>query len=633
MRSYYERMNNNCALYANDGSDISCHIVLKMPLQDEKGQMMDQIYSPTTLTVTKLIEKIDSGELGLPELQRPFVWKDQKVCDLFDSMMRGYPVGYLMLWECPTLEKKKTIGTEAHSFEAPREVIIDGQQRLTSLYAVIKGKKVLNASYVEKEIIISYSPLQNKFLVGNAAVKKSPEWIYNISKAYNTNSYTFTTAFLDRLKKSREDKGLTLTNEEIETISNNIVALVGLKEHGLSVFSIKSSAEEEDVSEIFVRVNSKGTPLTQNDFILTLLSLYWEEGRKEIEQFSKDSIAPKTGVTTSYNQITDVSAQDIVRVIMAYAFNRGRLQYGYKLLRGSDFDKKGQVDENLREERFAIMKEKLPDVLNVHVWHEFLKAIMNAGYLNDTLILSGNTVFYAYAFYLIAKYRFGASYNENLHLTSLWFFFAALTSLYSGSFESTIENHLNSIKEMQTLDEYKQFILERVSSSLTNDYFNVTLPGSDGFAVSGNGNNAWFAYVASLNILNAKVLFSKSSLLTSKLFEVGTDGNRKSLEKHHLFPKKYLKSIGYKDRDMNQMANYAYIDWKDNQEILDEAPSVYYPVICKGRTAEEICLMEEENALPHGWEKMQYEEFLEERRKLMAKKVQQAVTVLIKNVQ
>ena len=246
-------------------------------------------------------------------------------------------------------------------------------------------------------------------------------------------------------------------------------------------------------------------------------------------------------------------------------------------------------------------------------------------------IKDGTPLIKEYAFYLIAKYRFNASYNENMHLTSLWFFYASMVSLYTGSFESTVENHLNSIKELTTLEEYKRFILSRVVERLTNDYFDITLIGSEGLAVSGRGNNAWNAYVAALNILNAKILFSKSNLLVSKLFEPGTDGKRKSLEKHHLFPKAYLKTLGYNDAKINQMANYAFIDWKDNMEILDEAPAIYYPVVCEGRSPEEIQRMEEENALPHGWENMSYEDFLVERRKLMATKIKQAFEILKNN--
>ncbi len=591
---------------------------------------MQQIFSNTTLTINQLIEKIDTGDLGLPELQRPFIWKDSKVRDLFDSMMRGYPIGYLMLWQCPALEKKKLIGTGEHSYKSPTAVIIDGQQRLTSLYAVMKGKKVINSKYEEKSIIISYHPLLNKFEVGYQATKNDKEWVYNISDIFTSGSWDFINNFISSLEKHRTSKGEVLSSEDKSVIAENINAVFNLLQHTMPVFDIKSNAEEEDVSEIFVRVNSGGVPLKQNDFILTLLSLYWEDGRKQIEKFCMDSIEPNKNTVTSYNQITTVSAQDIVRVVMAYGFDRARLQYGYKLLRGADFDKKGVVDEELREQRFNTLKTKLPDVINVHNWHEFLKTILNAGYLSGDLILSQNAIYYSYALYLIAKYRFNVSYNENMHLTSLWFFYALLVSLYTGSFESTVENHLNSIKNLSNVDEYKNFVFSRINERLTNDYFNITLVGSEGLAVSGRGNNAWNAYVASLNILGAKVLFSKSNLLASKLFEAGTDGNRNSLEKHHLFPKAFLKKHGYTDAQINQMANYAFIDWKDNMEILDEDPAIYYPIVCAGKTKEEIIAMEEENALPHGWEKMSYEDFLLGRRKLMAKKIEEAFNVLKK---
>lgn len=594
---------------------------------------MQQIFTSKNLTVSYLVDKIDTGELGLPELQRPFVWKDSKVRDLFDSMMRGYPIGYLMLWECPKLENKKTIGTERHNHTAPREVIIDGQQRLTSLYAVIKGKAVVSSDYKEKLITISYNPIKNKFEVGYQATKKDPEWIYNISDIFTSASlYKFINNFIETLENYRKSKNRELTDDEKSTISENVSNVFNLRNHMLPVFDIDSNADEESVSEIFVRVNSGGVPLKQNDFILTLLSIYWDDGRKKIEKFSKDSMLFVRGKVTAYNQITEVFAQDIIRVLMAYAFYRARLKYGYKLLRGADFDKKGAIDDELRNQRFGILKNKLGDVISVHNWHEFLKAIMNAGYISGNLILSKNAIYYTYALYLIAKYKFGASDNENMHLTSLWFYYASLVSLYTGSFESTAENQLNSIKEISTFEKYRSFILSRVNDKLTNDYFNITLVGSDGLDVAGRGNNAWNAYIAALNILNANVLFSKSRLLLSKLFQPGADGNRKSLEKHHLFPKAYLKGLGYTDAKINRMANYAFIDWKDNMEILDESPAIYYPIICKDRSREDIIKMEEENALPHGWEKMSYEEFLAKRCKLMSAKIKQAFEALRNNI-
>lgn len=524
-------------------------------------------------------------------------------------------------------------------------------QKHTLIQTISRVNRVFDGK--DRGLVVDYIGIKNDMM---EAVKKyggpqeSPIDELNITLSIFRNHLALIDELLDGFNASKFFSGTPLVRlnclnaaaEYVQLKKEMQTRFMGLSRRLKSAYMIcfpsgeltdaeTANAEEEDVSEIFVRVNSGGVALKQNDFILTLLSLYWDEGRKEIEQFSMESTYPSKDKITSYNQLTEVTAQDVIRVVMAYAFDRARLKYGYKLLRGADFDKKGAVDETLRDQRFDVLKAKLPDVLNVHNWHEFLKSIMNAGYLSGDLILSGNAIYYTYAFYLIAKYRFNASYNENMHLTSLWFFYASMVSLYTGSFESTVENHLNSIKELTTLEEYKRFILSRVVERLTNDYFDITLIGSEGLAVSGRGNNAWNAYVAALNILNAKILFSKSNLLVSKLFEPGTDGKRKSLEKHHLFPKAYLKTLGYNDAKINQMANYAFIDWKDNMEILDEAPAIYYPVVCEGRSPEEIQRMEEENALPHGWENMSYEDFLIERRKLMATKIKQAFEILKNN--
>lgn len=226
-----------------------------------------------------------------------------------------------------------------------------------------------------------------------------------------------------------------------------------MQSYDLPVFSIKAEADEESVSNIFVRVNSGGVELKQNDFILTLLSLYWTAGRKYIEEFAIQSTKP-----SSYNVLVEVEPQDIIRVVVAYAFDRARLKYAYKLLRGADFEKKGAIDIDLRNQRFDVLKEKLADVLDVHTWHEFLKAVMNAGYLGKEQLLASTNIFYSYAFYLIAKHRFKASYNENMRITSKWVFYANLVSLYTGSFESLMEQHLNALKEVKDFEGYKEFI-------------------------------------------------------------------------------------------------------------------------------------------------------------------------------
>ncbi|MBQ3403282.1 MAG: DUF262 domain-containing protein [Synergistaceae bacterium] len=587
--------------------------------------MMDQIFSTTNFTVNQLVEKIETGDLGLPELQRPFVWKDTQIRDLLDSMLLGYPVGYLMLWDCPMLEKKKSIGINEKNYSAPREVIIDGQQRLTSLYAVMKSKRVVDAKYKEREIIISFNPLINKFEVGNASSRQSSEWIYNISELFaKTSSAKFIFQFTDTLAESRKKNSKILTDSERETISENIEAVFNLKKYSFPVFKIKANADEEAVSQIFVRINSQGVKLTEDSFVLTLMSVHWEEGRRDIEKLCADSLAPSTSGTTSYNSIgIKIEPKDVIRTLIAYAFGKSRISYGYRLLRGTDFEHNGVISRELMQKNFTVLQERLPEVMNINNLHEFFRAMMDAGYLVDSMIGVKSIIFYTYAMYLTAKYKFNASNNENRKLTALWFFHAILMSSYWRN-ESTAETLFNAIKSFSTFQEYKDYILSIISQKFTNYYFNTTLTGADCLGASGYGNNSWYAYVASLNILGTKALFSHSKLPASALFLPGSDGTRKALEKHHLFPKAYLKAQGLTDTQINHMANYAYIDWNDNLKIFDEPPSVYYPLICEGMTEEEIALMEDENALPHGWENMNYDKFLMLRRKLMAEIIRKA---------
>ena len=106
--------------------------------------MGKQLFKNIPSKVGDLVNDVRNGRIGLPDLQRPFVWKDNKVRDLFDSMLKGYPIGYIMLWESPAdyETKKNKIGINEKIYDEPKELVIDGQQRLTALIAAIYGVKV-----------------------------------------------------------------------------------------------------------------------------------------------------------------------------------------------------------------------------------------------------------------------------------------------------------------------------------------------------------------------------------------------------------------------------------------------------------------------------------------------------------
>lgn len=120
--------------------------------------MSNTLFTKVDYALGSLIDAIGNGQIGLPDIQRPFVWKNVKVRDLFNSMYRGYPVGYLLFWETGVKSGARKIGTDEKQL-APSRVIVDGQQRLTSLYAVIKGIAVVRESYANEKIEIAFNPL------------------------------------------------------------------------------------------------------------------------------------------------------------------------------------------------------------------------------------------------------------------------------------------------------------------------------------------------------------------------------------------------------------------------------------------------------------------------------------------
>ena len=141
--------------------------------------MAEVLFKKVDYSLKKLIEDIAIGEIGLPDIQRPFVWPMTKVRDLFDSMYRGFPIGYLLFWENGFSGTHRTIGGDQKQ-KVPRLLIVDGQQRLTSLYTVMKAVPVMTKDYKIQRVRIAFHPLKEQFEVSNPAIEKDAEWIADI---------------------------------------------------------------------------------------------------------------------------------------------------------------------------------------------------------------------------------------------------------------------------------------------------------------------------------------------------------------------------------------------------------------------------------------------------------------------
>jgi hypothetical protein len=685
-----------------------------------EGPQKTALFNPLNGHLEQLFSYIDIGDLGLPDIQRPFVWRDAKVRNLFDSLYRGFPIGSYLLWRNTANGRAHQIGEKEHEHKDPSLLIIDGQQRLTALYSVFRGIAVKDENYEDRIITIAFNPITEEFRVADAATQRNPEFINNVTELFSkVSTRTFINLYLEKLRKEKgnlekkcqllfervsrkeelnkgdvellcdkikssemfnEDNvlwgklGITardtteneenseeenesedetdivevlndtlslLSPEELdilrialtkpETIddeltSSHIEKLYNLKNYPFNALEIIPGLTEEQVAEIFTRINSAGTVLKQADFILTLLSVFWADGRSQIDNFCKSAKkAPdKDQRESPYNYIFEPTPKDLVRVTVGLGFGRGKMKDAYAILTGRDFAT-NKISVTLREEQFEKFKETQAVVIDNTNWHGFLKIILGLGFKSKDLISSSNNIANAYILYLIAKKRFALDHKELEKHIGKWFFFSSVTSRYSYSPETQMESDLNYFKNARDKDDFMRLLNEAIESELTNDFWEITVPNK--LLVSSSKKNALRnTFFAGLIKTSANVLFSERKV--GDLFDPALKKRKKDLEKHHIFPKNYLaQTFNLDRRQINQVANFTYLEFEDNIDISDSAPKDYFLEIKKRYYENKEAILNKmlaDHCLPDKFYEMEYNEFLKERRKLMARQIRSA---------
>lgn len=592
--------------------------------------MGKELFDNIPSKVADILSDVKNGRVGLPDLQRPFVWQDNKVRELLDSMMKGYPIGYIMLWASPDdYENTVHIGKNEKIYKRPNDLVIDGQQRLTALLAAMYGVTIMDKNYKERAIRISFNPLTREFAVWTPAFEKNPEWISEISQVFAAdeehNISKFRKAYIKIVNEGRaKNNEEELTEDEEDRIEENINDLLNLGIYSLPTLKINSKANEENVADIFVRVNSGGQNLTEKNFIETLIAVYDNAVHDKINKFCADSRIPANG--TSFNQILQVDPSHLIRMSVGVGFRRARLRYVYMLLRGKNL-KTGEITQNIREENLKIFKESLDMVTNLNNWHAFMNLFASAGYLKGSFVASSNAVVFSYVLYLIGKYDYKVSSVELQKIISKWIFMSTITGFYTGSTESQVEKQFADLRDVHNADEFVVYLDSVIANRFTDDYFEYSLPSE--LNSSSATSPAWYGYIAAINVLGTPMLFSTAPL--SQYFILGTSGDKNSIDKHHIFPKNYLGKIGYNnDRDRNQIANFTYLDYATNIDISDAPPTEYVSRYRDKLGEEGYKLACKQNTLPENFEQLSYPEFLIKRRILMAQIVKKAYDKLNK---
>ncbi len=571
------------------------------------------LFSKVDYELSHLLSGVDTGEIGLPDLQRPFVWSAAKVRDLFDSMYRGFPVGYLLFWSNSELQNAKAIGVDAKQKRVPRLVIVDGQQRLTSLYAVLRGKSVLDDEFLPTKIEIAFRPRDGLFEVTDAAIRRDAEYIPSISDVWapGSTSWTVVNRFFAQLEARRE-----LTAEDKEAMSRNLDRLFDLQRYSFTSLEIMADVSEAAIADIFVRINSQGVKLNQADFLLTLLSVFWQEGRAALETFSRQSTVPPVaaGKPSAFNYIIQPSPDQILRVAVATGFHRARLRSVYQVLRGKDVES-GLFSEAKRDEQFGRLRAAQENVLNLNYWHDYLSCLRHAGYRGGEMISSENAVIYGYAVYLLGRLQCEVPLHQLMRLIQRWFVMSSVTARYSGSAESIMEEDLGRFKPADSPTQFADVMDATIKRVLTPDFWTISLPAD--LESSSSRAPAFLAFLAAQCALGAPVLFSDKKV--RDVLDPALRPGKKAIDRHHLFPKGWLQKQGISDNKFqNQVANLSYVEWPENIAIKNTSPKDYVPKFRERFSDHAWTLMYQHHGLFDGWEALTYDQFLRERRQAMA---------------
>ncbi|MCU1327649.1 MAG: hypothetical protein JWN34_3019, partial [Bryobacterales bacterium] len=485
--------------------------------------------------------------------------------------------------------------------------------RLTSLYAVMTGSEVIRADNSRELIRIAFDPLAERFEVANAATSQDRAFISDVAEIWKAGGNVFKVAgdYLAQLTAVR-----TLTTEETGRIQTAIGKLVTLSQHPFNALVLTADTDVATVAEVFVRINGQGAKLNQADFILTLMSVFWEEGRKNLESFSLAAAGPPDGKPSPKNHFIQPTPDQMLRVMVGLGLKRGKLDAVYSALRGR-VPTTGVIDPARREAGFARLKAAHDATINVNRWHYFMSALPIAGYRSKRMITSELALLYAYTIFLVGVEEVGVELAVMRQAIAEFFFMAAMTSRYAWSGESRFEADLAALNHANGTGDFLTRLRRLSDLKLTDDFWSISLP--DGLATSGGKTPTRLAYQASLVVLDAQVLFSPVKVAAA--LDPSVVGTKSVAEEHHLFPKAYLAKIGVTERkQFNQIANFALLEWPDNLKVGATAPRDYAPQL-------DALMSDRErfhHALPPVWWEMPYETFLEERGRRMAAVVRAA---------
>lgn len=585
-------------------------------------------FDVNSTSVENIISSIKAGDIAIPEIQRPFVWDGAKVRDLMDSLYRGFPVGYIIVWKNPDVRLRDG------SISSGKKILIDGQQRITAIQAAIVGQQVVDASYKKKRIIIAFNPTEEVFEVCNPAIEKDSRWISDISIVFDGGFDAW--GFVDTYCAANGMAG------QQSTINKKLMKLMSIKGSSLGVTELSQTLSIDEVTDIFIRINSQGVVLSQADFAMSKISsddrYGGNETRKMIDYFChfmqrpadhelivsndeefarSDALQKIKWVVMEQEDIYVPTYTDVLRVSFTHVFHRGKIADLVSLLSGRDFETRENI-EAIAEDSFKKLRQGVEAFVNETNFKRYLMIVCSTGIIDASLVRSKNVLNFGYILYLSLRDR-GIDAAKIESIVRRWIILSMLTGRYSGSAESVIDRDIKRFMEQDP----EQFLKNTEAGELSDAYWEHTLVTNLNTSVS--SSPYFLVYLMAQVKGNARGFLSKQISVRSLIEQRG--------DIHHIFPKKYLQKNGINNRkDYNQIANYVYTQSEINIKIKTGSPREYMAkmkeqVAGEGSyyggidTMEDLQQNLEENCVPAGFMDMDvsdFQVFLDERRKKMA---------------
>lgn len=507
--------------------------------------------------IQALVNDIRDGKLLLPEMQRGYVWKGPQVRNLFDSLYRNYPSGQLLIWETDDLPFSRQVSVdEVDKAQRRPQLLLDGQQRLTSLAAVMLGKPLMVRDS-RRPIDIAFNVFTERFEVAGVRQRGETGWI-SVSKL-------FTAGPMRVLREVRQG----LSDDEEDLVLERLTRLDGIKTYKYRV-NVLEAISYEEVTDIFVRINSGGTTLNSADLALAQISARWRGVTDEFYKF-------QWSIWNKHNLWLDNGI--LLRTMSLLLTNQSRL---------------GQF---FRGDQRRVATEEIPEGWNrarsgLLTALEFVRHNCQIDRLN---LLPTNYILITLACFFD---RFGANVSgSQARDLQRWVYLALAWSRYSAASESALDQDYAALNKPEPVRMMILNIEDKVGRGRTISERELRDQRK-------NSPFMVLSYVLA-RYGGAEDWFSGVKL-----------GGGQALELHHIFPKAVLAkkySLRVDTLIIDQVANLAFLSGKANGTITSRQPGEYLPKIEEARLRAQSVPIE-----PALWTLDRFEAFAQERRQLLA---------------